>query len=184
MSPEDDALARSEIAAELVGDEKLLWSGRPAQGPLFRTRDFVEGLFGLMYAWAVLGYTKAGTDRVPLFFFFVLAPFAVIALYLLGGRILWEAWRRSSIFYGVTDSRAIIVQRRWPTSVKSIGLFEEPNVQIQEWRDGRGIIRFGLERSIMQPPPNGFWTGSSVFENVADARSVYRTILTVRTLGG
>ncbi|MGF1503333.1 MAG: hypothetical protein ACFBSD_16125 [Paracoccaceae bacterium] len=99
-------------APYLAPGETLLWTGRPGGGVRLRYEDIFAiptGLAvtgGMLFAgWPLLrgdGGLLGGT---------VAWGFLAIGLWLSGGRLLWDAYRRARTVYALSDARAIVASR-------------------------------------------------------------------------
>jgi hypothetical protein len=106
MNPEEALLARQEIVLELSGGERLLWSGRPRQGILFRSSDITQIPFALFWTGFALYWESLMAPSGQLFMILWGVPFIVVGLHILIGRFVWDRWVRSKTYYGLTDHRA------------------------------------------------------------------------------
>ncbi|MBE2276950.1 MAG: hypothetical protein IAE87_11740 [Rhodobacteraceae bacterium] len=94
--------------------ETILWQGRPAAG--IDWRDLWDGRtpFGLVFAgfalfWIAMAYTMTGSQGgvLSLFPLFGL-PFLFVGLYLVFGRLLWDAHARARTHYTLTNRAAFV----------------------------------------------------------------------------
>jgi hypothetical protein len=133
--------------------------------------------FGFTFHLALSEYRSEGLS----FFLLWSGAFALIGVYLVIGRFFADAWIRGRTHYGVTDERAVIVQRIFSTRIRSVQLRLAPEMSVDERSGGMGTITFG---------PGGFgrlWVGSTywertqyytppAFEFIPDVRQVYEII--------
>jgi hypothetical protein len=101
-------MTTTDLSDRLLTGERILWSGRPAQGLLFTGRDtvlipFMFGAFAVFWESMVLTQQNA-----PGFFMLWGVPFVLIGLYLIVGRFLLDAWIRAGTDYAVTNKRILI----------------------------------------------------------------------------
>jgi hypothetical protein len=139
--------AERVITPVLSDGEKLLWSGRPRGGVLFRSSDVFAIPFSLLWCgFAVFWETTVVRGGAPYFFALWGVPFVLVGLYVTVGRFLYDAWSRSNTYYGLTDQRAIIVKRLFSNNVQSVSLRVLDNVDFSLRDDGSGTITFGQPR--------------------------------------
>lgn len=145
-SPFDDYLTRGE---------RVLWTGRPAQGLLLMPQDLFLIPFSLLWtsmpAYAVWGMVRDGKFEGPEL---MLVFFLAIGSYMTVGRFLVDAIARSTTRYAVTDRRALILRGGLFSSFRSIDLDTALDVKLSHRLGGRGTIRFGHTESY-------FWRGRS-----------------------
>ena len=173
--------SESEVGAELAGGERLLWSGQPRQGVVFRGSDVFMIPFSLMWGGFAI-FWEAGVimSGAPLFFTVWGVPFVLVGLYMIFGRFFVDARRRGRTFYGVTDKRVIIVSGALSRKVKSMNLRTLSDLLLSERGDGSGTITFGARHPMDWWLGGTTWPGmpemSPAFELIADARGVYEVI--------
>jgi hypothetical protein len=184
----------SDLMNELSPGEKLLWSGKPRDGFMFRASDIFTIPFSLFFLGFAAFWTLAvgsgilesySRGEAPLFaFIFPLCgiPFVAMGLYILLGRFWVEKALRARTSYGVTNERAIIVSGLFSRTVKSLNLSALPDVSMSERRDGSGTISFGQPNSMY-----AFFEGMSwwpgfrqhhlpTFDRISNVKSVYKII--------
>jgi hypothetical protein len=133
-----------ELAREVSPSEQLLWWGRPLAGMRLRGSDAVGIPFSLMWGgFAIFWETMAIRSGAPFFFKLWGIPFVAVGLYLIAGRFLYDAWRRSRTAYAVTNERVILLSGGVRPSVLSLRLRTIPAVSLTEGRGGVGTISFG-----------------------------------------
>jgi hypothetical protein len=102
--------------------ERLLWSGHPRRGLLFRTADIGMVPFSLLWGGFAIFWTySALREGAPWPFVLPAAASVLIGLNFIAGRFLVEAKQRERTLYGVTSERVIIVSGLWTRQVKSLG---------------------------------------------------------------
>lgn len=176
------AYPQAEVERELREGERLLWSGQPKQGIRLRLADCLVIPFSLFWCgFAIFWETEAIVIGGPWFFAVWGIPFVAVGLYLVFGRFVVDARIRRTSYYGVTDSRVIIVSGLFTRKVKSLNLGFVGGLSLSEKSDGSGSITF------VQTNPNldwfsvGGWPGAKqyavpTFDMVADVRQVYELI--------
>ena len=133
-----------EIQKHLEPMERILWSGQPKQGIIFRGSDALLFPFSLLWGgFAFFWEYSALTKGAPLFFALFGIPFVVIGAYLIVGRFYVEAKQREKTYYGVTSERVLIVSGVLQQKIKSLTLRTLSDVSLTESRDGTGSISFG-----------------------------------------
>ena len=203
MSPEPGEI----ISRHLEPGESLLWAGQPRKGVRFQSADIFLVPFSLMWGgfaifWEamVLTMSHRHTKAIPLFFSLWGIPFVLVGLYLIFGRFLVDAFRRSNTYYGLTDRRAIIITGlfdRQPAldlstlaglvmglghaKVSSLDLRTMTDVSMTERGDGSGTITFGPQNPYTFLAGSG-WPGlrygyvTPRFKLIEQVMSVYMQI--------
>ena len=97
---------QSELRQHLDSNERLLWTGQPKKGILFRTADIFLIPFSVLWCgFAIFWMIMA--SQAGLFALFGI-PFVIIGLIFVFGRFIIDAKQRENTFYGVTEDRIII----------------------------------------------------------------------------
>ena len=167
------------ISFDLGAGERLLWSGAPKQGVVWRATDVVMVPFSLMWGGFALFWEITALRHAPLFFALWGVPFVVIGLYITVGRFFYDAWRRSHTYYGLTNQRAIVATRTPAPALRSYALASLTNVVLQERGNGSGSILLGPGGA---PTPWMRQTGmlsthvENSFEMIPDAKRVFDMI--------
>jgi hypothetical protein len=173
----------SAVAKELGTGERLLWSGQPKQGVVFRTSDWfmtpfslLWGGFAFFWEWQVL------QSDAPAFFALWGIPFVLIGLHLIFGRFMVEARQRASTLYGVTNERVLIISGLFSRKIKSLALRTLSDLSLSEYSNGEGTISFG-GGTPFSSWFGGFsgWPGMEAylgprFELISNAKSIYNVI--------
>jgi hypothetical protein len=131
----------------LLPGERLLWSGRPKLGLVFRLADLYMVPLALLWiagADDVLDSRDLLADAPWAF-----GPWAMliggVGLYMLAGRFLHDAFGRARLFYAVTDRRVLVLRTgRFRGGLRSIEIEYLPMLELRERRDGRGTLVFDL----------------------------------------
>jgi hypothetical protein len=139
----------------LLPGERIVWSGRPAQGVLFTGRDVFLIPFSLVWCgfaifWTVLAATGTmATGRADVAWFPLFGlPFVCVGLYFVAGRFLVDAWIRSGVRYALTDRRVLIARSGPLADFTAVNLDRLPDARLSERRNGRGTIRFGQPAAL------------------------------------
>lgn len=172
------------IRSYLDPNEKLLWSGQPNRGIIFRLNDLFLVPFSLAWSGFVFRSLISAADSAqPIESKLVLLPFSIVGLYVLFGRFLFDIWQRRKIHYAVTDKRVIIIWGIFDRRVTTANLKTMQNLTLTEKANGKGSIVFGgdPEQSTISK-----WVGGSndstkqskknaiaVFELIPDAKKVF-----------
>jgi hypothetical protein len=176
-------MSTADLSDRMLTGERILWSGRPAQGLLFTSRDMFLIPFSLFWGgFAVFWETTVLTQQNTTGFFALWGiPFLLIGLYLIVGRFLLDAWIRVGMVYAVTNKR-ILISRSWPFGkFTALSLDRLPDASLSESSGCRGTIRFG-EPAQMWGGRNSMssWTPSldptPQFIGIENARSVFDQI--------
>lgn len=179
----------SPIHAQLMTGERLLWSGRPAQGLLLTAQDALMIPFSLMWGGFAFFWeaTVIATDA-PWFFKLWGVPFVCVGLYMIVGRFVADAWLRSGTCYAVTDRRVLILRESPFHSFVALDLAGLSDMRVSRGWGDRGTIRFGDEDwSLFRRSPTPHWSPSlsrvPQFLAIPDVEGVYATIERARMRG-
>ncbi len=160
-----------------VSEDKIQWTGSPAQGLKLSKGDIALIPFSLMWGgFAFFWETMAVRSGGPLFMQLWGIPFVLIGIYIILGRFFWDAYVRANTFYALTEDTAFILRAGLGGSVSTIYLPTVNNMSMRLSRDGSGSIYFGAEPQFWQESP---WVGwgsnnvSPVFRLITNAASVY-----------
>ncbi len=172
-----------DFADRLLRGEKILWSGRPAQGLLFTGRDWLLVPFSLLWGGGVISAAaRSLTGPAPVFMNFFLVPFVLIGLYVLAGRFMLDAWIRRGMRYAVTNRRVLIFRPSPFGKFTSLSLNQSADASLSERADGRGTILFGQQTPLWSRNNFGAWTPAfdptPQFIAIENARRVFDLIQT------
>lgn len=180
-------MAASSLHDCLTGGERLLWSGRPAQGLLFTLHDLFLVPFSILWCgFAIFWETSVMAANAPLLFKLWGVPFVLVGLYFVFGRFLVDAWLRSGTIYGVTDRRVLILRAAPFHSFISLDLVGLLDIRLRRGLAGRGTIQFGEEpMSFLGRTRRNTWSPALAnvpqFLAIPDAQTVYDRIEEART---
>ncbi|MDO3624636.1 PH domain-containing protein [Mucilaginibacter sp. BT774] len=179
---------QQELQYELIDDEKLVWTGRPGTGIIFRKIDIFLIPFSLiwfgMIIFVIFGVSTSPSENsnTPWPVFLFLIPFLSAGCYVTFGRFFIDKRRRANTVYGITNDRIIIRSGVFSQKVNSFNIKTLSNLSIDEKSDGTGNIVFSQNNFMF-----GMMSGMMVqgmgtkfvpsFESIADVRSVYNIIL-------
>jgi hypothetical protein len=169
-----------EMSRELGRDERLLWSGQPRQGVMFRASDVLMVPFSLLWCgFAVFWEVSVFRTNAPFFFRLWGVPFVCVGLYMVFGRFIADAVNRKRTAYGVTNERVIMITGRFARATTSVRLNTISAVSLNERPDGTGTITLGATNTTALMGPN--WSASRqtsppALEGIQNARAVYEQV--------
>ena len=124
--------------------ERILWTGRPKQGLVFRGKDallipfsLLWGGFAIFWNFEVWTFPETGSE-IDWFMRLWGLPFLAAGLYFIVGRFLHDAMIRHRLYYAVTDRRVLIMRGVANLTARDIAAL--PMLQVSEHRDGTGTI--------------------------------------------
>jgi len=171
----------NELAPNLGTNEKLLWTGRPKAGIVFRGSDAFLIPFSLLWGgFAIFWETNVFATDGPFFFKLWGIPFILVALYITVGRFFVDAKKRANTIYGVTHDRIIIKSGIFSREIKSLNIRTLSDITIDQKGDNSGTITIGptdLRSSMMQGIE---WPGAKQpprLELIEDVKTVYDKII-------
>lgn len=188
-----------ELQTEMTSGESLLWSGQPEQRVIFHTQDWFAIPFSLLWGgfaifwelgvtgyWGQAKHPSAGSAFMTLWGI----PFVIAGQYLIWGRFLYSAWKKTRTYYGVTNKRVLVVNAGASRRVTDAYFSNIDSVSLVTRNDGIGTIEFAPE-----PGPLSSWGFNSrrgrsnqigidlsrlAFFDIDGARSVYDLIQSQR----
>ena len=182
--PDGRADTASRFAPCLDSDEKILWSGSPPRGLVFRLQDFSLIPFSIVWFGGVLfialetifsaSNNDGGNSSV---FTPVLLLFLAVGFYMAIGRFFVDMVARRRTGYAVTTRRALILGGLRSTKIKSMPL--APDLKVTVSGTDRGSLKFGPDaRHTGRFGPNfaGSHTHPFMFERIASVQNVYRIV--------
>lgn len=140
-------MSLSDFSSYLIPGEKLVWTGRPAQGLRFYGRDVLLIPFSLMWGgfaifWEFSVWSMPNSPAVAKIWGI---PFVLVGMYLIFGRFFVDAWARKRIRYAVTNKR-VLINRLGPFSkFAALSLENLPEASIIVGQNGRGDIEFAAK---------------------------------------
>lgn len=171
----------NELRPNLSSDEKLIWTGRPKTGIVFRGSDIFLIPFSLLWAgFAFFWEITVVTSGAPFFFKLWGIPFVLVGLYITVGRFFVDARKRANTVYGITSDRIIIKSGIFSSEVKSLNIKTLSDITLHQKADNSGTITLGptdYRHSMMQGMD---WPGVAQpprFEFIQDVKSVYNKII-------
>lgn len=172
------AIPPQVIKRRLEAGERLLWWDQPKQGVMLRKSDLYLIPFSLLWAgFAIFWEAMVVTGNAPWFFKLWGVPFVLIGIYFVIGRFFYDSWRRSRVYYGLTDSRVLIAT---PNSCRTLTLDSLGEIAVEEGRNGEGSITFGREPAPVWANAGWqSWSGAPAvpaFERIREAQRVFAAI--------
>ncbi|MGA9669157.1 MAG: PH domain-containing protein [Terracidiphilus sp.] len=183
------------LQPELLPGETLLWSGQPQLGVIFHASDWIAipfslfwGGFAILWELSAIGYWGNPRATGPALDAFALwgIPFVLVGQYLIWGRFLYTAWRKSRTHYGVTNKRVLVLSTGLSRKITDAYFRNLTSVSLALRPNGIGTIEFAPE----QVPQFGLNLRSSrrqgfqmyldlsrlAFFDIAEARGVYQIV--------
>ena len=174
----------NELKPNLSSDEKLIWTGRPKTGIVFRSSDAFLIPFSLLWGgFAIFWETSVIATGAPFFFKLWGIPFVLVGLYITVGRFFVDAKKRANTIYGITSDRIIIKSGIFSQDIKSLNIRTLSDITISQKADNSGSITLGATDfryammqgmewlSVKQPPR---------LEFIEDVKSVYDKIINLQ----
>lgn len=135
---------RSELQKYLESGERLVWTGQPRKGIVFRPFDvFMIPFSALWLGFAVFWTYTAMRGGAPFFFAAFGLVFVGVGLVLLFGRFFLDARMREGTFYAITDRRVLILSGMKRTNLTTLSIKNLGLVEFSEKADGSGTIYLG-----------------------------------------
>ena len=146
-------LPELRLQSELLGGERLLWTGQPDPRVIFERVDIFLVPFSLLWggfalAWeaGVLGlgvFGEGHRSAVPWFFVLWGIPFVLVGLYFIAGRFFYKAWRKRRTYYALTNKRALVLLEGRGHTLRACFLSAVPTINKSVRPSGVGTITFG-----------------------------------------
>jgi len=171
-----------QLKAHLDSDEKLIWTGTPKHGIVFKSTDVFMIPFSLMWGgFAIFWEVMAINAGAPFFFMLWGIPFVLVGLYLIVGRFYFDSERRRKTTYGFTKDRLIIKSGVFKQSLVTINIKTMSNITLNEAGDGSGTIILGPEQGTAGMFRGTGWPGAGsaavpALEMIPEARTVYKQL--------
>jgi hypothetical protein len=179
--------ARRNFARFGLDSDELQWIGRPPAGLRLRRADIFLIPFSFVWCgFAILVAVGAAGSRAPWPLLLVAAFFVAIGLYVTIGRFWWDAYRRSTTWYGLTGDAALMLREGLGGSVQRIYLPSLDSLDLRLKPDGTGTISFGKAPAIGAYSSWAIWSGGPAvptFEEISDAKRVYNLCVAAQRAG-
>jgi hypothetical protein len=170
-----------------VSEDKIQWTGTPAQGFKLSKADVFLIPFSLMWGgFAIVWETLVVAGSAPIFMRLWGIPFVLVGLYLIVGRFFWDAYVRAHTFYALTDDTALLMRAGLGAAMTTVYLPSVNNMSLRLFPDGSGSIYFGAEPQFWQEAGwfgNNSGPSSPVFRFVSNASAVYEKCKTGQRFG-
>ncbi|MDH3976785.1 MAG: PH domain-containing protein [Deltaproteobacteria bacterium] len=171
-----------EFQQELSASERLLWSGKPQTGIVFRGSDVFLAPFSIMWCgFAIYWEFSVVTSNAPFFFMLWGIPFVLVGLYMVFGRFYLDSMQRKKTFYGLTNERIIIISGLFGRKVKNLNLKTLSEVVLKEKSNRSGTISFGAGNPMYSMFGGTGWPGTGQhlppsFEMIPNVKDVYNMV--------
>lgn len=189
-----------KIQAALLPDEKILWSGKPDPKIIFSSSDIFQIPFSLFVcsclsisildsAMDAMSLPSTNADRLSSWIFPLLSiPFLLAGLYMLIGRFIYKGWKKSQVYYAVTNKRAIIFTKSQRQNVQFAYIETLPVITKLVRKSGVGTIIFGNHPSFSSFRVNSGIESSErmcedivpAFCDIAEVNKVYEIVTKLR----
>ncbi len=175
----------SELTEYLDKEEKLIWTGQPKSGIIFKSSDLFLIPFSIIWCgFAFFWFFSATNSGAPFIFSMFGIPFMLIGLYFVFGRFIFDAKLRKNTFYGVTNERIIIKSGVLKKTINSYNIKTLSYLELEEKSDKSGII-FIAPKNPMNIWGNGMnWmpgtNNSPSIEYIEQVKQVYNIILEIK----
>ena len=164
--------------------EKLIWTGRPKSGIVFRGSDAFLIPFSLLWGgFAIFWEARVIGTGGPFFFKLWGIPFVLVGLYITVGRFFVDAKKRANTIYGMTQDRIIIKSGIFSRDIKSLNIRTISDITFNQTPANRGTITLGptdFRYSMMQGME---WPGAKQpprLEFIEDVKFVYDKIIDIQ----
>jgi hypothetical protein len=171
-----------DFQSRLLPGERIAWTGSPATGLLLTGRDALMIPFSLFWCGFIMFWewgAMHAVDSMPWFPLFGI-PFVLVGLYMLVGRLVFDAWVRSATQYAVTNQRVLILRAFPIFKFTALAIDRLPQLSLEERADGRGTIRFEQQAPLWSNRGWSTWTPAldsmPQFLMIADASNVFDRI--------
>lgn len=182
-----DTILQQQLQAYLNNQERLLWVDKPGTGIQFSKADWFLIPFGLFFTgfaifWILMAINLSGGDSTVNFSFFGI-PFVLFGFYILFGRHLLDARKRTRSIYAITSERALILHQGSGT-LHSYPLEQLRDVTYTQGPDGRGNLYLGALDPRFQILQGTSWPGVKhppTFQKIRQIQHVYALLTEARS---
>jgi hypothetical protein len=169
-----------QLRPALVTNERLLWTGKPKTGIVFRRTDAFLIPFSLLWGgFAFFWEAMAIATSTPLFFKLWGIPFVLVGLYIMIGRFFVDAKQRAKTIYGITPYRIIIKSGLFTQNIQSFNIKNITGLTLSEKPDGSGTITFGTGDAVANNQAGKLrsYKLSPRLELIDDVKTVYNKLI-------
>jgi hypothetical protein len=128
---------------ELLRNEQVLWVGQPENSRIFAREDLFLIPFSLIWLSMTAPVAIISISTGELFSILFCAPFVLIGLYLLFGRLIHRRYMKKRTYYAVTNQRVLILTNLFSRNLQSEFINKIPFINKTVRKDGTGTIQFG-----------------------------------------
>lgn len=165
----------------ITSGEHVLWRGTPEKGNILTKNDFFLIPFSLIWS-SVVAYAAHSTftSDSPIFAKLFMIPFFCGGAYLLAGRFIALAWKRSHSAYVLTNRKVI---RKCGNRIDTMELAGSAATHLEMYRNGCGTITFGDPSMNFRRNSRTNISGQSelfALENIQDPARVQGLIISHR----
>jgi len=173
---------RSELQKYLESGERLVWTGQPRKGLIFRSFDaFMIPFSALWLGFAIFWTYTALRGGAPFFFAAFGLIFVGVGLVLLFGRFYLDARMRANTFYAITDRRVLILSGMKRINLTTLNIKNLDVIEYSERADGSGSIYFGGKGPMSLVGSSMNWYPGvkiiPMLDQIAEARVVYMKLM-------
>jgi hypothetical protein len=179
-----DLELEEELRPALSPNERLVWTGKPKTGIVFRKGDVFLVPFSLLWGgFAFFWEDVVVTSGAPIFFMLWGIPFVLVGLYITVGRFFADAKKRANTLYGITQDRIIIKSGLFSQDIKSVNIHSLSDITLEQRSDNSGSIMLGstdIKNSLLQGTA---WPGvkqTPCLEFIEEVKSVYDKIIALQ----
>ncbi len=148
----------ADLADELRAGERVLWRGKPER-EAFVWRTWPLSVFGgALLAAVIVYYGVVLTTDAPDLLAIWGVPFAIAAIYMLGGHFILTSREWANTEYLVTDSRVLIRHGIFSPRLTSYSMVSLPHTQVVMHGDNIGNVMFKGPFGQGYGPPPGYQT--------------------------
>jgi hypothetical protein len=146
------------FSAQLLDGERVVWTGAPYKGLRLTPRDGLLIPFSLLWGgFAIFWESNVVRKGAPVFFMLWGVPFILMALFVIAGRFVVDAWLRNCTRYALTNQRILIARSGPFPKFTTLNLDSMSTVQFTPEANGRGTLRFGPQLPMWGMNGFGAW---------------------------